>query len=200
LSALEEVKIAGHLKLMASYGYRYTRPEVANLASDFALQLGKRDATHPLTLKRFRGFMERWPELRVLKPRSLEQVRAKAASETVVDKYFIELHTKMVKYGFEKLPHLIFNVDEKGITQDHTPPSVVCGGQQHPQSVTSGKSNTTTVLGCGSDSGVGGYTTILHICGQEDDARADEGSIAWSGSPDERVWLVQLGHISRLLG
>jgi hypothetical protein len=35
---MEESKIADHLKLMANYGYGYTRPEVVNLASDFALQ------------------------------------------------------------------------------------------------------------------------------------------------------------------
>jgi len=34
LSMEEEAKLVGHLKIMASYVYRYTRQEVADIASD----------------------------------------------------------------------------------------------------------------------------------------------------------------------
>ena len=44
-------------------------------------------------------------------------------------------------------------MDEKGFSQNHSPPAVVCGNQCPPQAVTSGKSSTTTVIGCGSASG-----------------------------------------------
>lgn len=88
---LEEAKLAEHFKTIASYGYGYTRQESVDLASDFAYQLGKWTKDHPLTLKWIRGFLKRWPELRVLKPRGLEYARAKLASESALSSYFDNL-------------------------------------------------------------------------------------------------------------
>ena len=72
----EESHIVEHLNAVAKYGYGYTRQEVVELASDYAVQLGKRKPDQPLTIKWIRTFIGCWPELRVLKPRSLEQLRA----------------------------------------------------------------------------------------------------------------------------
>ena len=153
-SMVEESHIVEHLKAVAKYGYGYIRQEVVDLASDYAVQLGKRKPDQPLTIKWIRTFVGRWPELRVIKPRSLEQLRAKNTSETTVTEYFDELENVLTKYSLKDKPHLIFNVDEKGITQDHTPPSVVAGKDFHPPAVTSGRSSTTTIIGCGSASGM----------------------------------------------
>ena len=68
--------------------------------------------------------------------------------------YFVELERVIKKYNLQDKPHLIFNVDEKGITQNNSPPHIVSGIDYHPQSVISGKSQMTTILGCGSASGV----------------------------------------------
>ena len=70
-------------------------------------------------------------------------------SEIVVSNYFEELRQIIVKYGLSDKPHMIFNVDEKGISQDHTPPHVISSTLVHPPAVTSGKSSTVTILGCG---------------------------------------------------
>lgn len=48
----------------------------------------------------------------------------------------------------------IFNVDKKGISQCHSPPHVVAGREVHPPAVTSGKSSTTTIIGCESAAGL----------------------------------------------
>ena len=53
----EEVRIVEHLKEMAQLGYGYTRSEVVDLASDFAVSLGKRESGSPLTLRWYQGFM-----------------------------------------------------------------------------------------------------------------------------------------------
>ena len=53
----------------------------------------------------------------------------------------------------ENKPHLIFNVDEKGVSPNHTPPSIVAPTDIKVQSVTTGKSETTTIIGSGSTSG-----------------------------------------------
>lgn len=151
----EEAMLVSHLKAMASFGYGYTRKEVTNMASDYAIQLRKRTKQQkPLTLKWFRGFMKRWPDLKVVKPRALEYQRAKSSNPENVQRYFVELSSILTKYNLFDKPHRIFNVDEKGITLNHAPPHVVSGTGDTPQAVTTGKSYTVTILGCGSASGV----------------------------------------------
>ena len=76
---------------MASYGYGYTRQECVNIARDYAVKIGKRTADKPFTMKWMRGFLKRWPELRVVKLRGLKHVRAEIASKELVDKYFKDL-------------------------------------------------------------------------------------------------------------
>jgi hypothetical protein len=59
--------------IVATYGYGYTRSEVANVASDYAVQIGtRRPSDAPLTRGWLQGFIKRWPELKVLRPRSLD--------------------------------------------------------------------------------------------------------------------------------
>ena len=130
-----------------------TQGKNVELATDYALQFGKRPQDKPFTLNWFRRFIVRWPELRILKPHALEQQRAKCTSESVVLSYFVELERVIKKYNLQDKPHLICNVDEKGITKNNSPLHIVSAIDYHPQSVTSGKSQTTTILGCGSTSG-----------------------------------------------
>lgn len=164
-STLEESHIVDHMKIMANYGYGYARQEVVDIATDYAVQLGIRDSQHPFTLKWFHGFVSRWPEIRTLKPRSLEITRAKCASTSVVDKYFQELEQVIKDHGFDKESHLIYNVDEKGFSHNHSAPPVVCGNQITPQAVIAGKACTTTLIGCGSATG----TPFSLFCRQEND-------------------------------
>ena len=90
----------------------------------------------------------------MLKPRSLEVQRAKCTTADVVDSYFKGLKQAMTKYNLLDKPHLMFNVDEKGVTQNHSPPHVVVGADFHYNSVISSKSQTTTIIDCGSDAGL----------------------------------------------
>jgi hypothetical protein len=83
----------------------------------------------------------------------LDLARAKSASEEKTDNYFTVLSEIMKKYNLEDKPHLIFNVDEKGVSPNHTPPSIVAPTDIKVQSVTTGKSETTTIIGSGSTSG-----------------------------------------------
>ena len=152
-SQLEEVQMVNHVRTMADFGYGYTRQECVDLATDFAVQLGKRESDKPLSMKWMKGFLSRWPEIRVLKPRGLEHVRAKMTSEAVVSDYFKNLEDCMTKYDLLDKPHLIFNMDEKGISVNHKPPCVVASSDHCPPAVTSGKGKNVTLLGCGSASG-----------------------------------------------
>ncbi|KAJ8312950.1 hypothetical protein KUTeg_010323 [Tegillarca granosa] len=148
----EEAKLVQKLSSVADLGYGYTRQEVTDLASDYALQLEKR--RNPFNLNWFEGFRNRWETIKVLKPRSLEYARAKNASPETINKYFLELENISTKYNLHNCPHLIYNIDEKGFVPNHKPPHVVASADHHPQAVTSEKSYVTTVIGARSASGV----------------------------------------------
>jgi hypothetical protein len=92
--------------------------------------------------------MSRWPELKVVKPRSLEAARAKCATENVINKYFQELENILLKYSLTNKPHCIFNIDEKGLSVEHKPPKIVAGKNYKVQAVTSGKAQNVTLIGC----------------------------------------------------
>ena len=110
LSIEEENCIVQHIKVMASCGYGYSRSEVVDMASQYAVALGKRDQDHPFSLMWLHNFMKRWPELRVRKPRSLELARAKATSEEAVTAYFNELDKILTKYDLKKIPQSPYTI------------------------------------------------------------------------------------------
>ena len=164
LTQEEEQALVTHIELMSSYGYGYTCTEVTALATDF-IHLGKgKKADKPLSLQWLYNFMTRWPQLKVQKPRSLEIMRAKATSQETVNRYFDELEKILQKYNLKDRPQAIYNVDEKGIVENHIPPSVVSSRHEVPPAVTMGKSSTTTVIGCGNCSRHG-ISPIFHLQG-----------------------------------
>ena len=57
LSLSEEEKLVSHLQAMAKYGYGYIRQEVCDIATDYAIQLGKRTKENPFTLNWFNKFI-----------------------------------------------------------------------------------------------------------------------------------------------
>ena len=70
-----------------------------------------------------------------------------------VDKYFDELIAVIHRYNLQNKPHLIYNVDEKGIQANHKPSNVVGSTECHPPAVTAERSETVTLLGCGNTAG-----------------------------------------------
>ena len=93
--------------------------------------------------------MDRWPELKTQRPRALALSRAKSTSQEVVDSYFDELDTILTKYNLKDKPHCIYNIDEKGLSPEHTPPKVVGDSDAQPPSVISERDKTTTIIGAG---------------------------------------------------
>ena len=82
MSELEEAKLVAHIKELAALGYCYTRAEIIAIASDFAVQLGKRRKHEKhFSLQWFYSFKSRWPELHVMKPSSSSEHGARSASE-----------------------------------------------------------------------------------------------------------------------
>lgn len=144
----QETLLSRHIETMAEVGYGYSRQETINLASDFAISLGLRDKDHPLTDRWLYNFLDRWPNLKATKPRSLDIARAKNATRETVDTYFDQLHSILTKYDLITKPHLLYNIDEKGLNTDHKPPKIISGKNSKAQAVTSGRSQTVTLIGC----------------------------------------------------
>ena len=75
------------------------------------------------------------------------------AKESVITAYFYNLEKCLRENDLTDKPHLIYNVDEKGVTIDHKPPFIVAGSDFPAQAVTSGKGKTVTIIGASSASG-----------------------------------------------
>ena len=153
LSNFEEASLCEHVKYMSSIGYGYSRSEVMSLASEYLVSMGRREPGKPMSDKWFYNFLKRWPELKLVKPSSLEMVRAKNTTPEVINKYFSELENILDKYCLRDKPECIYNVDEKGINAEHKPPSVVGGFDSKPQALTSPRL-TVTVIACGNANGM----------------------------------------------
>ncbi|XP_053384730.1 uncharacterized protein LOC128550216 [Mercenaria mercenaria] len=83
----QEAFLCKHLMTMAEIGFGYSRQETINLATDYAVHLGIREKSKPFSLTWLYSFLDRWPELKVKKPRSLEIARAKYATRPTIDSW-----------------------------------------------------------------------------------------------------------------
>ena len=147
---IEEAKLVEHIKDMAYVGYGYTRSEILNMATGYAVHLGKRTNDDKVfSMNWFYGFISRWPELRVIKPSSLSEQRAKCASEESLINYFEELNTIIKKYNLANKPEHIYNIDEKCINTEYRPQNVVAAKGYQPQVVMGNRTKTVTVIGAG---------------------------------------------------
>ncbi|XP_062566908.1 uncharacterized protein LOC134229216 [Saccostrea cucullata] len=145
----EEARLVKHIQQISAVGYGYTRVEVMNLGTEYAIALGKRDREHPLSLQWLNSFIDRWPDLKVRRPKTISELRAKATSRESIEKYFKELESILDKYDLRDKPECIYNVDEKGIQHNHSPPYIVASSDSVPSVITAEKSSTVTILGCG---------------------------------------------------
>ena len=152
-SKYEEEKFCEHLKQMASMGYGLTRSQTILLASEYAISVGKRTVDNMLTKHWLYGFLGRWPELKTVKPSSLDSYRAASCCPSVIETYYTELSKKIEELGLSDCPECIFNIDEKGISRSHNPQTIICGVSQKPQAITSDR-EMMTVIGAGNALGV----------------------------------------------
>ena len=147
LSPTEEKSLCDHVREMALYGYGYSNSELRELATDTAIYLGKwNDKEKLLGRKWLKGFLRRWPDMKALKPRSLSMIRAKAVSREVIENYYNNLEQILNKYELSDKPHRIFNIDETGISPEHSPPSIIGPRGTTVPAITSVRFGTTTVI------------------------------------------------------
>ena len=62
---------------MTDLGYGYTQQKCVDMTSEFVFKLGKCAKDKPLTMKWLKGYLGRWPEMKVIKPRVLNMLEQK---------------------------------------------------------------------------------------------------------------------------
>ncbi|XP_052074500.1 uncharacterized protein LOC127712221 isoform X2 [Mytilus californianus] len=153
----EESRLVTHLMEMGELGYGYYRQDVLDIATDYAITLDlKTKNEKPLSLAWFCGMIKRWPDLKVVKQRALEVVKANTANKENISKYFNELEKALLRNNLIDKPHLIYNVDEKSVA-------------------ISGKGERVTILGCGNAIG-NALPPFFIFPGQKMDDKLVEGS------------------------
>ncbi|XP_071849604.1 uncharacterized protein [Apostichopus japonicus] len=146
-----EEKLKDHIIHLAKLGFPMSRSDVIKLATNTAVFLAiKANDGKMFTKNWLDRFLNRWPELKVVKPLKLSLRRAKATSEETVSNYFKELNQIMNKYNLKENPQLIFNVDESGFQVEHNPHRVVAPRGMKVNSIVTDRGAMTTVLAAGS--------------------------------------------------
>ncbi|XP_063952094.1 uncharacterized protein LOC129254701 [Lytechinus pictus] len=147
---VDERSLVDHLSYMADCGYGLTRKQVIELAGATFQKVTGRSCR--FSTKWFRGFLKRWPQLRIVRPRKLSMYRAKSTTKQRLTRYYDELHKTLTNAELLDKPHLVYNVDESGFNAEHAPPRVVSVAK-NTQAITSSRSPTTTLLACGNANG-----------------------------------------------
>lgn len=120
----EEGRLVDYLKLMCSFGYSFSRTDIINIATDFAIILGKREPSDALTHQWYYKFLERWPGMEVNRASSTKKQFEKATSVDCLSRYFLNLQELLTKHNLMNKPDSVFMVDEVLIDLDKTPPSI----------------------------------------------------------------------------
>jgi len=145
----EEKEIVHFLHTMAKYGYRYTRHDIAEIATDQAVETGKRRPwANPLTCKWVDNFISRWPTVKDLSCR----FKSKTDAEQTVRTYFDEIKKIIDRFKLLDKGDRIFNIMEISLTTDHSSKKGKSSSSSSHDFVTENITNT-TLLSCGSVSG-----------------------------------------------
>lgn len=121
LSSADEVVFVTYVTKVASCGYGYVRREIAELAAETGFFLNTKDTSVPVNDKWVHAFLNRWPDLKITKPKDLPTARARFATRETTHHYYKELHDILHKYNLLQKPHRIFNLDETSLSCTHIP-------------------------------------------------------------------------------
>ena len=97
----------------------------------------------------FLGLKERHPELSIRKPQRLSTARSKSMNRQTVSQYFGILGDLQSQLPTEERPQVIWNMDETGLSMEHSPQSVIArrGVNTVPGRVSCSRENV-TVIAC----------------------------------------------------
>lgn len=146
----EEAEIAHFLHTMARYGYRYTRLSIAEIATDHAVEKGKkRPKSNGLTTKWVDSFINRWPGVRELS----FKFKNKLEAEHTVRTYFDEIKKIIDRYKLLEKSDKIFNIIEVTLQTDHSIAPEFRTKTYGSHQFKTDNISTTTLIACGSVTG-----------------------------------------------
>lgn len=149
---------------------------------------------HSLSNDWFYGFLKRWPELKQAMPQKLSMARAKAASQENIDTYFKELGTILTTHDLHDHPERTFNIDETGVSLEHTPGKIVCGKDSVAQCVTSPRSSNVTIVAAGN--AIGNHVPPFYVFkGKRWNADLLQGATTGSDGNVSKKWMVKFNNI-----
>ena len=125
LGMKEENKLVEYLQLLTDFGYSFSRADVINLATDFAVVLGKRDPSDTFTHQWYYSFMSRWPGLVSRRLAGARSHSSKATTIEALTTYYHQLQSTLKKYNLTKSPDSLFVIEEVCINTDKSPPEVI---------------------------------------------------------------------------
>ena len=124
-----ENELCSYLKDLSKRGFPLRSMEVRSLVYQFAVKHGYSGIGSKKTMTAgrfwFKRYMERHPELSLLKPEGLSVAWAMGCNKEVVTKWFEMYHDTLKKLGIADNPSHIWNCDETGLQSVFVPSKVV---------------------------------------------------------------------------
>lgn len=115
LNAEEEMKFTDHLRELTQLGYGYTQSEITHQASDFAIEIGKREPNQPLTRKWFVNFRKRHPKQNQVKTYSVPDQKDMCKKKECITNYYNKINAVVKQYKLDDKPENIYFIEDVDI-------------------------------------------------------------------------------------
>ena len=110
LSSTDEAAMVSFIEDVSACGYEYTIKEVAELASETAYFLNRRDCNDKVTHKWLQRFIARWPDLKII-----AGDKADIITEESVSNYYRELLCILQTHGLLEKSHRVYIIHDTGV-------------------------------------------------------------------------------------
>ena len=157
LSKEEEMALVHYIKYMHKIRFPVDRTQIINIA--WAIDLRRNDETRVFkqsgpSLKWWRGFKKRHPELSLRKTELIDRGRYDNATEDVINEYFDVLEETLGNSDLTNKPHMVFNCDEASLALNKSSRKVlVPRNSKHCHTIATASSQHVSILCCASAAG-----------------------------------------------
>ena len=142
-SEKQEQMLVEHCVKMAQLGYPLAAWQVIDLARNMAEEKGSKRL--PTEQWLYKQFLVRFPTIQLVNPRKKDKKRDEV-SDQIIDQYFETLEPILDDLKIKNIPQHLWNIDETGISLDHTPPKVLAPAKEKVYYLTHGRSPNTTMI------------------------------------------------------
>ena len=187
----QENLLTSYLLMQAESGFGLTPCEVRSLAHHWALVngLNVEPDKSAMSYNWFHAFVERHPEIRILKPQELSLYRALAPSQMVVDLWFDNVANLYEKNNVTQ-PGQVWNIDETGLMDQPKAEKIITGRNTSKVQIVAGeKGQLTTLLCFASASGMVAQPSIIFKGVQIQDSWREFKPDGWNLYVSHNGWI-----------